>query len=140
MVAIRHNPFPVDPVYEGIYSHAVEIRGATRSLLVSGQVGVAPDGTLPRDFEGQLEQAIANLKTVLSAANMSVRHITKLSIFLTHREDIPAAVNVRKRHFDGVRPAITTVLVAGLVEPDWRVELEAVAVDEDRTIERGRWV
>ncbi|MEL7022648.1 MAG: RidA family protein [Pseudomonadota bacterium] len=140
MVAIRHNPFPVDPTYAGIYSHAVEVRGASRSLLVSGQVGVAPDGTLPGDFEGQLEQAIANLKAVLSAASMTVRHITKLSIFLTHREDIPTAIEVRKQHFDGVQPAITTVLVAGLVEPDWRVELEAVAVDEDRTIERGRWV
>jgi len=43
------------------------------------------------------------------------------------RDDMPALLAVRKELLDGVRPAITTVVVAGLVSPRWLVEVEAVA-------------
>ena len=46
------------------------------------------------------------------------------------REDMDALVEVRKEFLDGVRPAITTVFVAGLVSPDWLVEVEVVACAE----------
>ena len=54
----------------------------------------------------------------------------KMSFFLTRREDMATLVEVRKEMLDGVRPAITTVFVAGLVSPDWLVEVEVVACAE----------
>ncbi len=123
----RHDPFPVREPFHGIYAHGVETRGGARILHVSGQVGVSPEGELSADFDGQCRQAIANLEKVLRQAEMELQDIVKMSFFLVRREDMAGLVEVRKDLLDGVRPAITTVFVAGLVSPDWLVEVEAVA-------------
>jgi len=129
-VSTRHDPFPVDAPYHGIYAHGVETRAGARMLHVSGQVGRTPEGHLPSDFRGQCRQALLNISSVLSAANMTLMDIVKMSFYLVRREDMETLVEVRKELLDGVRPAITTLFVAGLVSPDWLVEVEAVACAE----------
>ncbi len=139
----RHDPFPVNPTYAGIYAHGVEIPSNARTLLVSGQIGVAPDGALSTHFDGQFEQAIENLKAVLKTAGMTENDVVKMTIFLVRPEDIAKAIAIRKRYFDGVRPAITTVIVSELVSVEWLVEIEATAArieNEPFEIPRGRWV
>lgn len=126
-LSTRHDPFPVNDPYHGIYAHGVETKAGARTLHVSGQVGASPDGHLPPDFYGQCKQALLNVESVLKAANMTFSDIVKMSFFLTRREDMGTLVDVRKELLDGVRPAITTVFVAGLVSPDWLVEVEIVA-------------
>jgi enamine deaminase RidA (YjgF/YER057c/UK114 family) len=56
--------------------------------------------------------------------------IVKMSFYLVRREDMNELVEVRKKLLDGVDPAITTVFVAGLVSPQWLVEVEVVACAE----------
>jgi len=129
-ISIRHDPFPVAEPYRGIYSHGVETRAGARILHVSGQIGVAPDGQLPPDFHGQCRQALANVASILGAANMRLADIVKMNFYLVRREDMSALVEVRKEILDGVRPAITTLFVAGLVSPDWLVEVDVVACAE----------
>ncbi|MEM8931493.1 MAG: RidA family protein [Acidobacteriota bacterium] len=129
-ISTRHDPFPVQEPYHGIYSHGVESPTGARTLRVSGQIGIAPDGSLAPDFRGQCRQAIENLESVLRSADMELDDIVKMSFFLTRRSDMDALVEVRKAMLDGVRPAITTIIVAGLVSPDWFVEVEAVACAE----------
>lgn len=125
--ARRHDPFPVAEPYHGIYAHGVELAAGVRTLHVSGQIGVARDGSVASGFSGQCRQAIENLDAVLKSADMTLQNVVKLSFFLTQREDMEELVNIRRAFFDGVRPAITTVFVAGLVSPDWLVEVEAIA-------------
>ena len=127
MLAQRHDPFPVAEPFHGIYAHGVEAPAGARTLFISGQVGVAPGGALASDFEGQCRQALANLLAVLRSADMGFSDIVRMSFFLTRPEDMAALVEIRKELLDGVRPAITTVFVAGLVSPDWLVEVEATA-------------
>ena len=127
MLAQRHDPFPVAEPFHGIYAHGVEAPAGARTLFISGQVGVAPGGALASDFEGQCRQALANLLGVLRSADMGFSDIVRMSFFLTRREDMSALVEIRKDLLDGVRPAITTVFVAGLVSPDWLIEVEATA-------------
>jgi 2-iminobutanoate/2-iminopropanoate deaminase len=110
--------------------HGVETRPGVRTLYVSGQVGQTPEGHLPPDFRGQCRQALLNVSAVLGAASMTFADIVKMSFFLIRREDMDTLVEVRKELLDGVRPAITTVFVAGLVSPDWLVEVEVVACAE----------
>ncbi|MEM7585317.1 MAG: RidA family protein [Acidobacteriota bacterium] len=129
-VARRHDPIPVQDPYHGIYAHAVETRAGVRTLYVSGQIPESPGGHLPTDFRGQCRQALANVEAVLASANMQFSDIVKMSFFLTRREDMADLVAVRKELLDGVRPAITTVFVAGLVSPEWLVEVEVVACAE----------
>ncbi len=129
-ISTRHDPFPVKDPYLGIYAHGVETPAGLRTLRVSGQVGESPEGHLPSDFRGQCAQALRNVESVLREANMELTDIVKMSFFLTRREDMATLVDVRKEMLDGVRPAITTVFVAGLVSPDWLVEVEIVACAE----------
>lgn len=126
-ISKRHDPFPVQPPYHGIYAHGVETPAGARTLRVSGQIGLSPDGQLADGFRGQCEQALDNVESVLREANMELADIVKMSFFLIRREDMDTLVEVRKERLDGVRPAITTVYVAGLVSPDWLVEVEVVA-------------
>lgn len=123
----RHDPFPVQPPYRSIYAHGVETPANARTLYVSGQIGLSPEGHLPPDFDGQCRQAIANVEAVLGSAGMSLQDIVKMSFFLTRPEDMEGLLAVRRDLLDGVRPAITTLFVSGLVSPDWFVEVEVVA-------------
>lgn len=129
-VSVRHDPFPVGVPYRGIYAHGVETRGGARILHISGQVGETPEGHLPSDFRGQCKQALLNVAAVLDAANMTLTDIVKMSFYLVRREDMDTLVEVRKEVLDGVRPAITTLFVAGLVSPNWLVEIEVIACAE----------
>ena len=130
-VSLRHDPFPVATPYRGIYAHGVETGGSARLLHVSGQIGIDRNGDLRDGFDGQCRQAIQNVEAVLQSANMQLSDIVKMSFYLVRREDMDGLVEVRKELLDGIRPAITTVFVAGLVSPDWLVEVEAFASARD---------
>lgn len=125
--AKRHDPVPVQEPYRGIYAHGVEVGPRSRTLYVSGQIGLSPDGTLAEDFRGQCLQALDNVEAVLEAAEMSATDIVKMKFYLVRRQDMDALVEVRKSRLDGVRPAITTVFVASLVDRRWLVEVDVVA-------------
>jgi len=122
----RHNPIPVLKSYEAIYAHGVEVPGGSRVLLVSGQVGLRDGVLVEGGFEAQCEQAVTNVEQVLAAANMAARDLVKITVFLTRREDLPLLRDVRMRRL-AVAPAVTVVIVAGLHDPNWLVEIEAVA-------------
>ena len=130
MSSTRHNPFAVQPPYHGIYAHGVQTQGGTNTLHLSGQYGVLPNGDLAIGFEAQCRQAILNLESVLTDAGMSLNDLVKMNFYLTDRANMESLVRVRKELLDGVRPAITTVMVAGLVSEDWLVEVDATATKQ----------
>jgi 2-iminobutanoate/2-iminopropanoate deaminase len=111
------------------YTHAIQITGDHRRLIISGQVGVAPDGTVPTNAEGQIAQAFANLRAVLAANGMTVANIVKTTTFLTDRGLLASFRQARGAVFgDQAPPASTLLFVAGLADPSWMVEVEAEAV------------
>jgi 2-iminobutanoate/2-iminopropanoate deaminase len=123
------NPDEVSPPGSR-YSHAALIEGdGWRRLVISGQVGVTPQGRLDHDGEAQIAQALANLGAILAAHGMGPRNIVKVTIYLTDRELIPLWREERDRFFDGHKPANTLLLVAGFADPRFVVEVEAEAVD-----------
>ncbi|BDG74687.1 RidA family protein [Roseomonas fluvialis] len=121
------NP-PGVPVPQSRYSQAALIEGEGRRLVVSGQVGLRPDGTLAGAPEDQIDQCLANLGAVLAAHGMAPANIVKMTVFLTD----PLLVTHWRRHRDaflaGHAPASTLLVVAGLASPDFVVEVEAEAV------------
>jgi 2-iminobutanoate/2-iminopropanoate deaminase len=110
------------------YSHAIQVSGAERRLVISGQVGIALDGTIPTSGEGQIAQAFANLRAVLSANGMTVQNIIKITVLLTDRDLLPVFRTSRGAVFGGHAPASTLLFVAGLADPAFVVEIEAEAV------------
>lgn len=110
------------------YAHAIEIRGAERRLIISGQVGMAADGSIPETGGGQIAQALANLRAVLEANEMTVMNVVKTTVFLTDRSLLGAYRAARTALFAEHAPASTLLFVAGLADPRFVVEIEAEAV------------
>ncbi|MCX8133854.1 MAG: RidA family protein [Roseococcus sp.] len=109
------------------YSHACLVEGPGRRLVVSGQVGFAPDGSLPATAEGQIRQALANLRTILAAHGMGVRDLVKITVFLTDATLVKPWRALRDEALEGHAPASTLLIVAGLADPRFLVEVEAEA-------------
>lgn len=122
----RHNPEGVRPPFSA-YSHGVEVPAGARWLYVSGQVGVAPDGSLAASGAAQHEQAWRNVLAILQAADMGPHDIVRVNGFVTRPEGVPVFREVRDRMLAGAEPASTLLVVAGLAHPDWLVEIEVVA-------------
>lgn len=121
----RHNPPSIYPP-AGPYAHGVEVAGASRLLFISGTMGLAPDGAAADSFEAQCEQAWANIGAVLSSAGMTWRNLVKVNVFLGDRGDRDANAAVRARILGDHQVAVTVVAVT-LLDPAWKLEIEAVA-------------
>lgn len=110
------------------YSHQVEITGEQRWLILSGQLGMNLDGSLPDDPVAQLEIALDNISRNLKNAEMEIRDIVKLTIYLAE-EKIEA--DKRRELFSnwlqGHQPCMTLLYVAALANPSISVEIEATA-------------
>jgi len=109
----------------GPFSHGVETPTNARWLHISGQIGVAPDGKVPAEFEAQAEQCWRNVKAVLAAAGMGVENLVKCTHFLTRAEDVATYGKVRARQLGEARPASTLRVVSALARPGLRGEVEA---------------
>lgn len=111
------------------YANGTITRG--RTLHVAGQVGWTPEGVFEKkDFVGQFEQALANVVAVVEAAGGKPDQIARLTIYVTdldayrnHPKEIGEAW---RRRLGKVFPAMALIGIAGLVERDAMVEIEAV--------------
>ncbi|WFU07357.1 RidA family protein (plasmid) [Rhizobium sp. CB3171] len=114
--------------FRTIYTHALETP-AGRTLFVSGQFGVAPDGKMHSDFPEQLGQAMDNVEALLSAAGMELKDVAKTTFFLTRATDLPALGQARRARWASDTPAaVTVIVVAALARPDALIEVEVTAV------------
>ena len=120
------NPQEVHPP-AGFYSHQVEIRGNERMLIISGQVGMRKDGSVPEDTLEQMEVAFENILQNLHAANMEIKDIIKLSYFLVGEVDATKRRELVESILQGHQPCSTLLYVAGLASPVYKVEIEAWA-------------
>ena len=103
------------------------IHDAARWLHLSGQVGIGPDGTVAPGFEAQCRRAFQNIEACLRDAGMSFDDVVMLRIYLTDRADLAMLRQIRSEHFGDRQLSSTLVFVSGLVDANWKVELEIVA-------------
>jgi len=115
------------------FSLATLTRGG-RQLHVSGQVAQGPDGqTIGKgNIEAQATQVLENLRALVEQAGGSLADVARIVVYLTAREHLPAVMEVRRRYFREPYPATTAVVVAGLANPEWMVEIEATAILPER--------
>ena len=126
MTIISHNPSGLFPPYR-CYSHATEIRGDARLLIVSGLNGYLADGvTLPESFEDQGELIWTHIGTVLRAADMDYRDLVSLRFYLADPRYDEANVRLRVKYLGDHRPSLT-VVCCQLLDPKWKLEVEAMA-------------
>lgn len=126
MAIIQHNPESLFPQYRN-YSHAVEVSGESRILFISGLNGYLPDGTsMPESFEEQAEIIWGHIGEILASANMSYGNIISLRTYLAKPEYDEANVKMRTKYLSKTEPS-STVICCQLLEPKWKLEIEAVA-------------
>ncbi len=111
----------------GRYSHAALVAGATRRLVISGQVGTAPDGSVAETGEAQVAQSLANLGAILAAHDMAPANVVKVTVFITDRGLLDTLRTQRAAFFGDHIPTSTLLIVAGLADPRFVVEIEAEA-------------
>ncbi|MDQ2089721.1 RidA family protein [Marimonas arenosa] len=104
------------------YSQAVEVPAHARTVYVSGQVGAELDGTIPEDMAAQHELAWKNVLAILEAAAMEKTDIVDVFAIVTDRAGVPVFREVRDRMLGG-HLACSTIMIAGLASPDWKVEI-----------------
>jgi enamine deaminase RidA (YjgF/YER057c/UK114 family) len=131
MAVHRHLNPPAIPAPRG-YSHVVETKGPSRTIYLSGQLGMTADGKFagaPGDFRAQAIQCFENLKAALAAVGASFEHVVKVNNYLIDMAHLPIYFEVRDRYVDTKNPpASTTVQISKLARPDALYEIEAIAV------------
>jgi 2-iminobutanoate/2-iminopropanoate deaminase len=95
-------------------------------VFVSGQIGVEGDGSIPADFERQVELALDALEEQLAAAGTTIAAVLKTTVVLVRREDFSAMNGLYAARFADPPPARTTV-IAELVLPGLLFEIDAIA-------------
>jgi enamine deaminase RidA (YjgF/YER057c/UK114 family) len=123
---IQRNPETVHaPV--GAYSHQIEVSGAERWLVLSGQIGSTLDGSTPADVLEQYKLALENISRNLEAAGMGVQDVVKLTFYLAGEMDTGKRREALAAWLQGHQPCMTLLYVAGLASPALKVEIDAWA-------------
>ena len=117
---------PDGPQPVGGYAQAVEVAGFSRILHVSGQIPVTQDGTVPSGFGEQCRLAWANVEARLRAAGMTLDNLVKVTTYLSDRRYGAENREVRRAVLAG-RMLASTVVIAGIYDETWLLEIEAVA-------------
>jgi enamine deaminase RidA (YjgF/YER057c/UK114 family) len=98
-----------------------------RRVLVSGTTPVWPDGSCDPDPGAQARRCLEIIAAALAEAGSSIEQVVRTRMFIVDRDDSDAVGAAHGEAFGAVRPAATMVIVAGLLDPRWKVEIEAEA-------------
>ena len=109
------------------YAHGVAVPAGARTVLCSGQLGIAPDGTVPPDAEGQASLGFDNIAAILAEAGMGLGDLVRVNAYVTAREHMAGYMAARDRAVGSPPPASTLMIVAGFTRAEFLVEIEAVA-------------
>jgi enamine deaminase RidA (YjgF/YER057c/UK114 family) len=104
--------------------------GFSRAVRIGNHVhvsGTGPVGADDADLAEQTEQCLTLIATALKNAGSSIEHVYRTRIYLTHAEEWEEAARIHGKFFSLIRPAATMIVVAALLNPTWRVEIEADA-------------
>lgn len=116
---------PIHPTGNS-YAQACLVTGASRLLFVSGQVPADESERVPEDYPSQYRLAWRNVERQLEAAGMNFDHLVKVTIFLSDRALIAQSAGLRHSVIGDRSPALT-IIIAGIYDSAWLLEIEAVA-------------
>ena len=117
------------------YSHAVSVSGNYKTIYIGGQNAIDQNGNLigKNSFKEQTEQVLINIEKILEHANAKIEDIIKLNIHILSGQNPIEGFEVFQKRWGMIKdlPIVTVIFVAGLGNPDWLVEIDAIAVVPD---------
>jgi 2-iminobutanoate/2-iminopropanoate deaminase len=114
----------------GVFSQATAIEAAGRLVFISGMTARRADGSIAGvgDVREQTRQVCENLKAAVAAAGGTLDDICRVDVYVTDVNDFAKIHEIRAEYFTSPLPASTMVEVSRLVDPDYLVEISAIAV------------
>lgn len=113
------------------FSQIVTTQGNGKTIYIGGQDAVNAQGEVvgKGDIAKQTEQVMKNLQTALSACGATFENLVKLSIYIVQGQDLYRGFQVSQKYFGNLTnpPVISVLVVAGLANPDFLVEIDATA-------------
>lgn len=111
------------------YAHGVEVPPGARLVVTSGQLALAPDGTVPQGAEAQARLCLANCAAILAEAGMGPADVIRINAYVTDRAHMAGYMAARDAWLSGVTrlPASTLMIVAGFTRAEFVVEVEVTA-------------
>jgi 2-iminobutanoate/2-iminopropanoate deaminase len=120
------NP-PSIPAPAGSYIHGIEVPADAKILFIAGQTPGRADGSVPENFEEQVEVVWKRIGAILEGAGMSYANLVKVQTFVVGPENMSKTSAVRKRILGDTRPTATLLGITSLADPRYKVEIEAIA-------------
>ena len=117
--------------FEGSFGYSRAVRDGSR-IVVSGTAPISPDGSCPDDAGSQASRCLEIVVEALTELGASADDVIRTRMYLVDAADADAVGAAHAAVFGRTRPAATMVVVAGLLDPRWRVEIEAEAERGDR--------
>jgi enamine deaminase RidA (YjgF/YER057c/UK114 family) len=108
-----------------------QIVKAGKLLFIAGQIGITPDGKLVGPgMKEQVDQVLTNLETAVKSQGGDLGNIAKTTVYVTNMDEFrsPEVFALRLKRFNNKLPTGTLVQVQRLVDPAYKVEIEAIAV------------
>jgi 2-iminobutanoate/2-iminopropanoate deaminase len=123
-----YNPDTMNKPF-GIFANAT-LAGPGRLYFISGQVAVDAQGNLigKGDIRAQTRQVLENIKAALAAVHATMDDVACVNVFVMDMHHLQAIHEVRAEYWQSNYPASTLVQVAGLVHPDYLIEINALAI------------
>ena len=112
---------------EGPYGYSRAVRVGDR-VVVSGTAPVWPDGECDPDVTRQAERCVELISKALTEVGATLADVVRTRMYITDPAFSDAVGEVHGRAFGTARPATSMLVVAGLLDPRWKVEIEAEAV------------
>jgi len=122
------NPPGLSKPATGTYTHIVKVG---KTLYIAGQTGVNAEGkVVGQGMKEQVEQVFANLLTALKSQGADFSNVTKTTTYVTSIPEFraPEVAAVRAKYVGANPPANTLVQIQSLAQPEYKVEIEAIAV------------
>ena len=121
------NPQSITPPASN-YSQGVLTGAGARRLIIAGQIGVNPDGSVADGLQAQMKRAWENLFAVLAEAGMTKRDLIKITVFMTLSGVTAEYRKMRDEMLEGHAPAATYLVIQELATPELLVEIEGEAI------------
>jgi len=118
---------PEAPAPFSRYSQAMRVSAGKDLLFVSGQVGVDLDGKLADSERGQHVQSWRNVLAILADQGLGAKDIIEMTVYITTKDGVPLYREVRDEMLQGHEAASTLLIIAGLANPEWLVEVAVIA-------------
>lgn len=114
------------------YSHAITVNGNNKTVYIGGQNAINGNGELigKNDLKKQTEQVLTNIEKILAKTGAKLENIVKFNIYIRQGENPQEGFQAFQEKWGMSRnfPTITVLFVAGLGDPDWLLEIDAIAV------------